>query len=107
MIKILVFNEQAEVVTTIGFLKEAPRVNLSGFCVYHKNRLIMVSFEHFKYVTRKKDHHIPGYKLAFCCIFVCTAVPNNTQGKSVLKLLDLSTLMLECRYKGVFIYLAY
>uniref|UniRef100_A0A1J3IRV9 MORC family CW-type zinc finger protein 4 n=1 Tax=Noccaea caerulescens TaxID=107243 RepID=A0A1J3IRV9_NOCCA len=32
---------EAEVVTTIGFLKEAPRVNLSGFCVYHKNRLIM------------------------------------------------------------------
>ncbi|CAH2036892.1 unnamed protein product [Thlaspi arvense] len=34
-------HEQAEVVTTIGFLKEAPKVNLSGFCVYHKNRLIM------------------------------------------------------------------
>ncbi|CAA7013641.1 unnamed protein product [Microthlaspi erraticum] len=32
---------EAEVVTTIGFLKEAPKVNLSGFCVYHKNRLIM------------------------------------------------------------------
>ncbi|XP_010533442.1 PREDICTED: protein MICRORCHIDIA 6-like isoform X2 [Tarenaya hassleriana] len=29
------------VVTTIGFLKDAPRVNIHGFCVYHKNRLIM------------------------------------------------------------------
>ncbi|CDY21683.1 BnaA09g44340D [Brassica napus] len=34
-------HEEAEVVTTIGFLKEAPKVNLCGFCVYHKNRLIM------------------------------------------------------------------
>jgi hypothetical protein len=38
-------SEEALVVTTIGFLKEAPKVNLHGFCVYHKNRLIMVSFE--------------------------------------------------------------
>lgn len=89
MIEILVLNEQAEVVTTIGFLKEAPRVNLSGFCVYHKNRLIMVSFENFKYVTRKKDHHIPGYKLAFCCILVCTAMPNKTQRKKCLKVTGL------------------
>ncbi|CAF2114641.1 hypothetical protein Bca4012_096436 [Brassica carinata] len=34
-------HEEAGVVTTIGFLKEAPKVNLCGFCVYHKNRLIM------------------------------------------------------------------
>ncbi|XP_010532289.1 PREDICTED: protein MICRORCHIDIA 6 [Tarenaya hassleriana] len=32
---------EGEVVTTIGFLKEAPKVNIHGFCVYHKNRLIM------------------------------------------------------------------
>lgn len=30
-----------EVVTTIGFLKEAPNVNVHGFCIYHKNRLIL------------------------------------------------------------------
>ncbi|KNA15292.1 hypothetical protein SOVF_099590 [Spinacia oleracea] len=30
-----------EVLTTIGFLKEAPDVNLHGFNVYHKNRLIL------------------------------------------------------------------
>ncbi|XP_038879002.1 protein MICRORCHIDIA 6-like isoform X1 [Benincasa hispida] len=29
------------VVTTIGFLKEAPDVNIHGFNVYHKNRLIL------------------------------------------------------------------
>ncbi|KAL1207835.1 Protein MICRORCHIDIA 6 [Cardamine amara subsp. amara] len=34
-------SEEAVVVTTIGFLKEAPKINLHGFCVYHKNRLIM------------------------------------------------------------------
>ncbi|XP_059641115.1 protein MICRORCHIDIA 6-like isoform X2 [Cornus florida] len=32
---------EGTVVTTIGFLKEAPRVNLHGFNVYHKNRLIL------------------------------------------------------------------
>uniref|UniRef100_A0A803MG24 Morc S5 domain-containing protein n=1 Tax=Chenopodium quinoa TaxID=63459 RepID=A0A803MG24_CHEQI len=31
-----------EVLTTIGFLKEAPDVNIHGFNVYHKNRLILV-----------------------------------------------------------------
>ncbi|XP_023765045.1 protein MICRORCHIDIA 6 [Lactuca sativa] len=30
-----------EVVTTIGFIKEAPVVNIHGFNVYHKNRLIL------------------------------------------------------------------
>lgn len=32
---------EGTVVTTIGFLKDAPQVNIHGFCVYHKNRLIL------------------------------------------------------------------
>ncbi|CAK9171222.1 unnamed protein product [Ilex paraguariensis] len=32
---------EGTVVTTIGFLKEAPHVNIHGFNVYHKNRLIL------------------------------------------------------------------
>ncbi|XP_057951221.1 protein MICRORCHIDIA 6-like [Malania oleifera] len=32
---------EGTVVTTIGFLKEAPYVNIHGFNVYHKNRLIL------------------------------------------------------------------
>lgn len=32
---------EGEVDTTIGFLKEAPNVNVHGFNVYHKNRLIL------------------------------------------------------------------
>ncbi|KAK2993217.1 hypothetical protein RJ640_005185, partial [Escallonia rubra] len=32
---------EGSVVTTIGFLKEAPNVNIHGFNVYHKNRLIL------------------------------------------------------------------
>ncbi|KAK6276656.1 hypothetical protein POUND7_006365 [Theobroma cacao] len=32
---------EGTVVCTIGFLKEAPQVNIHGFCVYHKNRLIL------------------------------------------------------------------
>ncbi|KAI3763151.1 hypothetical protein L1987_53601 [Smallanthus sonchifolius] len=32
---------EGSVVTTIGFIKEAPVVNVHGFNVYHKNRLIL------------------------------------------------------------------
>ncbi|KAF3332831.1 MORC family CW-type zinc finger protein 3 [Carex littledalei] len=32
---------EAEVTTVIGFLKGAPNVNVHGFCIYHKNRLIL------------------------------------------------------------------
>ncbi|KAI3737333.1 hypothetical protein L2E82_27331 [Cichorium intybus] len=32
---------EGEVLTTIGFLKEAPDVNVHGFNIYHKNRLIL------------------------------------------------------------------
>ncbi|URE24952.1 Histidine kinase-, DNA gyrase B-, and HSP90-like ATPase, partial [Musa troglodytarum] len=32
---------EGEVITTIGFLKEAPLVNVHGFNIYHKNRLIL------------------------------------------------------------------
>ncbi|CAH9104419.1 unnamed protein product [Cuscuta europaea] len=32
---------EGEIITTIGFLKEAPLVNHHGFNVYHKNRLIL------------------------------------------------------------------
>ncbi|KAJ8623067.1 hypothetical protein MRB53_031596 [Persea americana] len=32
---------EVSVITTIGFLKEAPHVNIHGFNVYHKNRLIL------------------------------------------------------------------
>ncbi|XP_061360859.1 protein MICRORCHIDIA 1-like [Gastrolobium bilobum] len=35
-----VASNEAVVVTTIGFIKEAPSLNVSGFNVYHKNRLI-------------------------------------------------------------------
>lgn len=34
---------QGELLTTIGFLKEAPQVTVHGFNIYHKNRLILVS----------------------------------------------------------------
>ncbi|XP_024972201.1 protein MICRORCHIDIA 6-like isoform X2 [Cynara cardunculus var. scolymus] len=32
---------QGSVLTTIGFIKEAPNINIHGFNVYHKNRLIL------------------------------------------------------------------
>lgn len=33
--------------TTIGFIKEAPAISVSGFNVYHKNRLIRVCLESY------------------------------------------------------------
>lgn len=38
----LLFIVQSVFTTDIGFLKEAPRVNIHGFCIYHRNRLILV-----------------------------------------------------------------
>ncbi|XP_060967972.1 protein MICRORCHIDIA 6 isoform X2 [Cannabis sativa] len=44
---------EGQVITTIGFLKEAPDVSIHGFCVYHRNRLILpfwqvLSYKHSK-----------------------------------------------------------
>ncbi|PRQ57649.1 hypothetical protein RchiOBHm_Chr1g0350641 [Rosa chinensis] len=35
---------EGQVITTIGFLNDAPYVSYHGFNLYHKNRLILVSF---------------------------------------------------------------
>ena len=35
---------QAGVLTTIGFLNGSPTISVHGFNIYHKNRLILVSF---------------------------------------------------------------
>ncbi|KAJ8529511.1 hypothetical protein K7X08_036346 [Anisodus acutangulus] len=43
--------KEGSVITTIGFLKEAPVVNVHGFNVYHKNRLILP----FWHVVRYSD----------------------------------------------------
>nr|XP_010312871.1 protein MICRORCHIDIA 6-like [Solanum lycopersicum]XP_010312872.1 protein MICRORCHIDIA 6-like [Solanum lycopersicum] len=43
--------KEGSVITTIGFLKEAPVVNIHGFNVYHKNRLILP----FWHVVRYSD----------------------------------------------------
>lgn len=42
---------EGKVTTTIGFLKEAPLLNISGFNLYHKNRLIMPFWQ----VLRSRD----------------------------------------------------
>lgn len=34
-------NKEIAIITTIGFTKDAPHVNIHGFNVYHKNRLIL------------------------------------------------------------------
>ncbi|RZC17177.1 Protein MICRORCHIDIA 6 isoform F [Glycine soja] len=40
-------------VTTIGFLKEAPQVNIHGFNVYHKNRLILPFWQVVSYLDSR------------------------------------------------------
>uniref|UniRef100_A0A7I4CVD8 HTH merR-type domain-containing protein n=1 Tax=Physcomitrium patens TaxID=3218 RepID=A0A7I4CVD8_PHYPA len=41
-------SKEASVTTTIGFSKEAPMINVHGFCVYHRNRLIMPFWKVFQ-----------------------------------------------------------
>ncbi|XP_017216539.1 protein MICRORCHIDIA 6 [Daucus carota subsp. sativus] len=41
------------VITTIGFLKEAPQVNIYGFNVYHKNRLILPFWRPANYTSNR------------------------------------------------------
>ncbi|XP_028118749.1 protein MICRORCHIDIA 6-like isoform X6 [Camellia sinensis] len=48
------------VVTTIGFLKEAPRVNIHGFNVYYKNRLILPFWRVVKETTSSHGRGIVG-----------------------------------------------
>ncbi|GLT79486.1 hypothetical protein SLA2020_509720 [Shorea laevis] len=47
-------NMEGTVVTTIGFLKEAPQVNIHGFCVYHKNRLILPFWQVVSYSDNRR-----------------------------------------------------
>ncbi|XP_057516291.1 protein MICRORCHIDIA 6-like isoform X5 [Amaranthus tricolor] len=42
-----------EIMTTIGFLKEAPNVYIHGFNVYHKNRLILPFWQVVSYLNSK------------------------------------------------------
>ncbi|XP_010678804.2 protein MICRORCHIDIA 6 isoform X2 [Beta vulgaris subsp. vulgaris] len=51
--------KEAEVLTTIGFLKESPQVNIHGFCVYHKNRLILPFWQVVSY-DRSRGRGVVG-----------------------------------------------
>ncbi|XP_020974162.1 protein MICRORCHIDIA 6 isoform X2 [Arachis ipaensis] len=44
---------EATVVTTVGFLKEAPRVIMHGFNVYHKSRLILPFWQVVNYLDSR------------------------------------------------------
>ncbi|XP_021762891.1 protein MICRORCHIDIA 6-like isoform X1 [Chenopodium quinoa] len=51
--------KEAEVLATIGFIKEAPHVNIHGFCVYHKNRLILPYWQVVSY-DRSRGRGVVG-----------------------------------------------
>ncbi|XP_061366802.1 protein MICRORCHIDIA 6-like [Gastrolobium bilobum] len=53
-------SEKATVVTTIGFLKEAPEVNIHGFTVYHKNRLILPFWQVVDYSSNNRGRGVVG-----------------------------------------------
>lgn len=50
------FIVQVEIITAIGFLKEAPHANTHGFNIYHRNRLILVIF--FSYIVKQVIYKI-------------------------------------------------
>ncbi|XP_031102892.1 protein MICRORCHIDIA 6-like isoform X1 [Ipomoea triloba] len=52
--------KEGSVVTTIGFLKEAPLVNHHGFNIYHKNRLILPFWQVVNY-TRSRGRGVVGF----------------------------------------------
>lgn len=45
---------EVDVITTIGFLKGAPRLDIYGFNVYHKNRLILPYWRAGSYTKQRK-----------------------------------------------------
>ncbi|KAK2981552.1 hypothetical protein RJ640_027977 [Escallonia rubra] len=51
---------EAAVVTTIGFLKEAPHVNIHGFNIYHRNRLILPFWRVVKDTTNSNARGVVG-----------------------------------------------
>ncbi|KAF8399736.1 hypothetical protein HHK36_015607 [Tetracentron sinense] len=55
-------NMEAAVVTTIGFLKDAPHVNIHGFNVYHKNRLILPFWHVVNNQTDSRGRGVVGEK---------------------------------------------
>ncbi|XP_062116233.1 protein MICRORCHIDIA 6-like [Humulus lupulus] len=44
---------EGQIITTIGFLKEAPNVNIHGFNIYHKNRLILPFWQVVSYADSR------------------------------------------------------
>ncbi|KAK7849191.1 protein microrchidia 6 [Quercus suber] len=56
---------EGEVLTTIGFLKEAPQISFHGFNVYHKNRLILVFWKQIslsQLITNKILKGLPFFR---------------------------------------------
>lgn len=45
--------KEGEVMTTIGFLKEAPHVSIHGFNIYHKNRLVLPFWPVVSYTSNR------------------------------------------------------
>ncbi|CAM6077560.1 unnamed protein product [Sphagnum tenellum] len=60
---------RTSVITTIGFTKEAPMVNVHGFNVYHKNRLIMPFWKVFQ-DNSSRGRGVVGKTLVFFGTFV-------------------------------------
>ncbi|KAL5096265.1 hypothetical protein RYX36_000592 [Vicia faba] len=54
--------EEALIVTTIGFLKDAPEVGIHNFNIYHKNRLILPFWSVVNY-TANRGRGVVGKKL--------------------------------------------
>ncbi|KAJ9683403.1 hypothetical protein PVL29_019125 [Vitis rotundifolia] len=53
-------NVEVPVFTTIGFLKDAPHVNIHGFNVYHRNRLILPFWRVVKNTTNSNARGVVG-----------------------------------------------
>ncbi|XP_022741906.1 protein MICRORCHIDIA 6-like [Durio zibethinus] len=54
-------DNEAVVVTTVGFVKEAPCTNIHGYCIYHRNRLILPFWNGRKETTNSLGRGVVGF----------------------------------------------
>ncbi|CAK7325067.1 unnamed protein product [Dovyalis caffra] len=80
--------KEGEVLTTIGFLKEAPHVTVHGFNVYHKNRLILASVFKLKGFTFALSDVIILFSLGILLPFWPVVSYADSRGRGVVGVLE-------------------
>ncbi|XP_073394617.1 protein MICRORCHIDIA 6 isoform X2 [Physcomitrium patens] len=81
------------VITTIGFTKEAPFVNVHGFNVYHKNRLIMVLWRQTSWSLHMM--YMMSFHVHYIHVHYITLHMSPENGVSLHDILEQNTILLQ------------